>query len=127
MNLYQFKIFLPVLFICTLIYFAYSDKALSDNLNNPINPVNTGNISFYRDASTSGVGNIKFHLDNVYVGSSNKTFLFKPSCFAYGTVATTRLAGSYKFYAKADSGDAWNGYVTIIGGECTSYPLRGKL
>jgi len=127
MNLSQLKIFLPIIFTFTLVYFAYSDKAFSDNVSNPKNPVNTGNISFYRDASTSGIGKVKFYLDNVYVGSSKETFVFKPSCFAYGTVATTRIAGRYYFQAKSDSGDTWDGYVTIIGGECTSYRLRSKL
>ena len=121
MNLSQLKILLPFLFFCSLVYFSYSEKAFSDNVNNG---VRTGNISFYRDASTKGVGKVKFYLDNVFVGSSNETFIFQPSCYAFGTVATTRIAGRYSYQAKSDSGDVWNGYVTIVAGDCTSYRIR---
>jgi len=127
MNLSLLKIFSPIILTYTLIYFTYSDKAFSDNASNSVEPVKTGNISFYRDVSTKGVGKIKFYLGNAYVGSTNETFIFQPACFAYGTVATTRIAGRYYFQAKSDSGDAWSGYVTIIGGQCTSYRLRAKL
>ena len=80
-----------------------------------------GSHVFWFDADETGnwEGNVSIYVNNSYVGEITDWYNDNPGCNARGCVTITKSPGTYRWYARSESGLEWEqGTFEIYAGDC---------